>query len=270
MKYVSYVDTLGFKNKISMLSQDKAIEFISNFNSVIYRLWESLGYNSDTSMSGRTFSDSILVHTTDNTDQSLLKLLKFLVRIYRKSLTECGLPLRGGISVGEFDDIPMTEFRNLRKGLVVGKAFIDAFMLEANSGIKGSKIVFMQEVNLKIRHIGQEYVTKPLRKDALNRNIYELKWADIVFLVENNYQNLKKFVDLATDSRWLDHYYQTLETFLINEKSEDKNDLYQELIEYIGKKYKYSDLDCFIENFMKSSCSQNLKRSFLKFIREKL
>ncbi len=270
MKYVSYVDTLGFKNKISMLSQDKAIEFISNFNSRIYRLWESLGYNSDTSISGRTFSDSILVHTTDNTDQSLSKLLEFLVRIYRISLTECGLPLRGGITVGEFDDIPMKEFRNLRKGLVVGKAFIDAFILEANAGIKGSKIVFRQEVNLKINNISKKYITKPLRKDTSNRNIYELKWADIVYLVENDYQNLDKFVDLATDSRWLDHYYQTLETFLINERSEDKNDVYQRLIDYIEKKYKFNDFDCFIENFMKSSCSQNLKRSFLKFIREKL
>ena len=108
---------------------------------------------------------------------------------------------------------------------------------------------------------------KNVKKDIDGNEIYELKWGDITFLVENNYSSLNKFVDLACDSKWLDHYYGTLDTFLINESKEDKKDIYIKIIHRINEKHKFNDLDNFIENFMKSGCSKQLKKNFLGFIR---
>ena len=75
---------------------------------------------------------------------------------------------------------------------------------------------------------------------------------------------------MACQSKWMHHYYGTLETFLIKESKEDKSDIYIKIIDQIKRKYRYTDLDNFIENFMKSECSYNFKKSFLAFIRDKI
>jgi hypothetical protein len=267
MKYVAFVDTLGFKRKLQGLSHDQAKDIIRGFNQEIYRLWQDLGYHNDPEIRGRTFSDSLVIFTEGTSIENLRKLLAFLVRLYRVSIIKCDLPLRGGIAVGEYDDIQATEFNNLQKGIVVGSAFIDAYALESANGIKGSKILFKQEIKLKTEKHIASYAVKSVKKDADGNEIYELKWADITFLADNNYASLHKFVDLACESKWLDHYYGTLDTFLINESKEDKRDIYIKIIRRIDKMHKFNDLDNFIENFMKSDCSQQLKRNFLGFIR---
>ena len=63
------------------------------------------------------------------------KILSFLIELYKVSITKCDLPLRGGISIGEFDKIPATNFNNLQKELVIGTAFIDAYFLESTHKI---------------------------------------------------------------------------------------------------------------------------------------
>ncbi|MCW8932808.1 MAG: hypothetical protein OQL19_21535 [Gammaproteobacteria bacterium] len=252
------------------MSHDEAKNVIVKFNSEIYKLWRKFSYDNDLEIKGRTFSDSLIIYTQGTTEEHLRKLLDFLVELYRVSITICDLPLRGGISVGEHDDINAVEFNNLQKGMVVGNAFIDAYALESSYDIKGSKILFKQEINLKINKKLNGYTTQKVKKDSNGNEIYELKWGDITFLVENNYESLNKFIDLGCHSKWLNQYYGTLETFLIKEKPEDKSDIYIKIIERIKKNYKYTDLDYFIENFMKSECSSNFKKSFLAFIRSKI
>jgi hypothetical protein len=270
MKYVAFIDTLGFKKKLQNISHDEAKNIIKGFNQEIYHLWQEMGYDHDPDIRGRTFSDSLVIFTRDTNTQSLTKLLDFLIRLYRISIIKCDLPLRGGIAVGEYDDIQATEFDNLQKGIVVGNAFIDAYALESSYGIKGSKILFKQEIKLKINSSIDQYTTKSVKKDDRKNEIYELKWGDINFLVENNYSSLEQFVRLACESKWLDHYYGTLDTFLTNESKEDKRDIYLKIIYFINKHYRYNDLDNFIENFMKADCSSQLKTNFLSFIREHL
>lgn len=268
MKYVAFIDTLGFKQKLQGIPHSQAKKIIRGFNQEIYQLWQDLGYDHDSEIRGRTFSDSLVVYTEGTSIEHLNKLLAFLIKLYRISIIKCDLPLRGGIAVGEYDDIQATEFDNLQKGIVVGSAFIDAYTLESSHGIKGSKILFKQEIKLKIEKSIKSYAVKNVKKDSDGNEIYELKWGDITFLVENNYSALHKFIDLASESKWLDHYYGTLDTFLIKESKEDKRDIYIKIIRYINEKHKFNDLDNFIENFMKSNCSQQLKKSFLGFIRE--
>ena len=267
MKYVAFIDTLGFKSKLQGLSHLDAKSIIQKFNQEIYRLWKKLGYDNDPDIQGRTFSDSLVVSTAGIKVVHLKKLLSFLVELYKVSIIECDLPLRGGIAAGEYDDIPAIEFDNLQKGIVVGNAFIDAYLLESANGIKGSKLVFKQEVKLKIDKQIKKYSVQKIKEDPNKNTIYELKWGDISFLVNNNYASLNKFVDMACQSKWLEHYYGTLDTFLIKESKEDKRDIYIKIVDRINSDHGYNDLDNFIENFMKSDCSQYLKKSFLGFIR---
>lgn len=270
MKYVAFVDMLGFKDGISDISHDDAKNIIMHFNQEIYNLWSSLGFKGDPDIQGRTFSDSIIVSTNDTKDKNLRKLLTFLIELYKVSIIKCGLLLRGGIAVGDYDDIKSVEFDNLQKGIVVGNAFIDAYILESKENIKASKILFKQEVNTKIDKRLHGFVTKRVKSDLNGISIYELKWGDITFLVENNYESLNKYIDMGCQSKWIPHYYGTLETFLIAESKEDKSDIFIKIIDRIKKEYDYNHLDDFIENFMKSECSPYLKKSFLGFIRRKL
>jgi len=270
MKYVAFIDTLGFKQRITTISHEQAVDVIRLFNQTIFDLWKQHQLDKDGSIRGRTFSDSIIVHSEGDSIEELQKILAFLIDLYRTSITICDLPLRGGIAIGSFDDLQAVEFDNLQKGLVVGTAFIDAYLLESSNKIKGSKLLFGQEIHLKISRSITGYETQNVKTTEDGKNIYELKWGDLSFLTERNYEPLNKFIDLATKSKWLDHYFGTLETFLIKEDSREKNEIYSRIIERLKVNYKYTDVDNFIENYMKSESATYTKRSFLAYLREKI
>jgi len=270
MEIVAFVDTLGFKQKISSITHIEAEEVIKSFNSEIYNLWQRLGYNNEDSIKGLTFSDSFIIYTTNNLPQSLNKILTFLKELYKISITKCDLPLRGGISIGNFNKIPAIEFKNLEKELVVGTAFIDAYSLESMSKIKGSKLIFRQDIHLIIENNFKEsfYSKEISTKSKKDEKLYELIWADIDFL--NNDVVLNKFVELACKSQWLDHYYHTLETFLTKENQERKHKVFHKILSLLNEKFKYTDIDNFIENFLKTDGITNLKKCFLVFLREQI
>jgi len=270
MRYVAFIDTLGFKQRITKISHEEAVEVIRQFNQSIYNIWRDMGLNNDDTIKGRTFSDSVIVHSQQDSKEELEKIIKFLIRIYKESIIQCDLPLRGGLAIGNFDDIQAVEFDNLQKGLLVGTAFIDAYLLESDNGIKGSKLLFGQEINLKIERQLSGFETKKVKVDKNGRNIYELKWGDLIYLTERNYEALNKFIELGSKSKWLDHYFGTLETFLIRESEENKQEIYVRIIEKLKADYKYNDLDNFLENYLKSESATYTKRSFLKFLREKI
>lgn len=271
MKIVAFVDTLGFKQRISSISHMEAKEVIQSFNSEIYQLWQRLNYNNDHSIHGQTFSDSLIIYTENDSDESLRKILTFLKEIYKISITKCDLPLRGGISIGDFDRIPASNFDNLQKELVIGTAFIDAYFLESTNKIKGSKLVFRHNINLVIEKRFKElFHSKELVKLEDGEQLYELVWGDIEFLTHSNYEALNKFIDLANKSKWLDHYYHTLETFLTKENQTSKHQIFHKILVKLKEGGKYTDTDNFIENFLKTEGIKNLKKSFLSFLRERI
>lgn len=270
MKIVAFVDTLGFKQKISALKHEAAKEVIKKFNSEIYQLWSRFNYDHDPAIQGQTFSDSLIIYTNNDSDESLTKILSFLSELYKIAITRVDLPLRGGISIGEFDRIPATNFDNLQKELVIGSAFIDAYFLESTNRIKGSKIVFRHNIHLTIEKKLEGFASKKLVKLENGEYLYELIWGDIEFLSKSNYDALEKFIDLASSSKWLDHYYHTLETFLTNEQQTDKHQIFRKILELLNIQFKYNLTDDFIENFFRTDGIKNLKKSFLAYLRENL
>ncbi|MGV3686187.1 MAG: hypothetical protein ACO1NS_11210 [Daejeonella sp.] len=267
MKYVAFIDTLGFKQRITSISHEEAVEVIRRFNEEIYNLWREEGLDNNDLIRGRTFSDSIIVHSTGHTIAELERILQFLVKLYRISITVCDLPLRGGLALGNFDDLQAVEFSNLQKGILVGNGFIDAYILESGNEIKGSKLLFSDQINSRISECRTEYVTQKVKDAADGNSIYELRWGDVEFLRSENYGPLNKFVDLATKSKWLEHYYGTIETFLIREEQEVKVDIFGRIIDRINENFRYNDLDNFIENYLKGTSAPYTKKSFLAFIR---
>jgi len=271
MKIVAFVDTLGFKQKISSITHEEAKRVIQLFNSEIYRLWQRLNYNSDYLIHGQTFSDSLIIYTENDSDESLSKILVFLKELYKISITKCDLPLRGGISIGDFDRIPASNFDNLQKELVIGTAFIDAYFLESTNKIKGSKLVFRHYINKTIENKFKDvFHSKELLKLENGEQLFELVWGDIEFLTHSNYDALNKFISLASNSKWLDHYYHTLETFLTKESQSSKHQIFLKILTTLNDKFKYTDTDNFIENFLKTDGIKNLKKSFLSFLREQI
>jgi len=269
MRYVAYIDTLGFKQRITSISHQEAVEVIRQFNQTVYNLWREFNLHEDDTVKGRTFSDSIIIHTYNSSTQQLNKLLNFVIELYKISITNCDLPLRGGIALGDFDDLHAIEFDNLQKGLLVGTAFIDAYLLESSNEIKGSRLLFGENVQNNIELL-KNFYTQKVKTGKEGNQIYEVKWGDLSYLTANNHVALNKYIDLATKSKWLDHYFGTLETFLIKESPENKTEIFISIIERLKGNYKYNDLDNFIENYLKSESATYTKRSFLSFIRERL
>ena len=269
MKYVAFIDTLGFKQKITTIPHEQAVEVIRQFNQSVYNLWQEMGLHNDDTIRGRTFSDSLIIHSTGNSQIELEKIVNFLIRLYKVSITKSDLPLRGGLAVGNYEDISAIEFDNLQKGLIVGTAFIDAYLLESSFGIKGSKLLFGEEINKSIQQ-NKLFNTKKVKTDTKGNPIYELKWGDIEYLRESDYKALNKYIELATKSKWIDHYYGTLETYLINESDSNKTEIFNKIITVLKAQYKYSDLDNFLENYLKSNSATYTKRSFLKYLRKKI
>ncbi|MCK5138079.1 MAG: hypothetical protein KAR19_20005 [Bacteroidales bacterium] len=270
MKIVAFVDTLGFKQKISTLKHEDAKRVIKSFNSEIYQLWGRLNYNQDYTIHGQTFSDSLIVYTDNESNESLRKVLNFLTELYKIAITKVDLPLRGGISIGDFDRIPATNFDNLQKELVIGSAFIDAYFLESTNKIKGSKIIFRHNIHLTVEKKLKGFSSKKLLRLDNGEYLYELIWGDIEFLSKSNYEALEKFIDLAVRSKWLDHYYHTLETFLTNEQQTDKHQIFRKILAVLKDKYKYNMTDDFIEIFFRSEGITNLKKSFLAYLRDNI
>jgi len=47
MKYVAFIDTLGFKEKITSITHEQAVEVIGNFNQTVYNLWHESSLEND-------------------------------------------------------------------------------------------------------------------------------------------------------------------------------------------------------------------------------
>lgn len=75
--------------------------------------------------------------------------------ICRSEFTENGILIRGAIAKGEFDKIPATELPKLQKQLIVGQAYVDAYLLE--NSVKVIGINLSKEVYQDIRNANISY-----------------------------------------------------------------------------------------------------------------
>lgn len=265
MKYVAFIDILGFKEKIKTSKQHEAVDFIRGFSSMLYRQWEGCRVNDAPDLNGFIVSDSIILYTNNTNPTGLILMIDFLINIYKQAFIEKGILLRGAIAKGDFDKIPSYSFDNLQKGLIVGSAYIEAYTLESSK--KGALLIMKNNVKQDLHEYLPLISTVSIGKSEETKDeLYSLRWADLDFILQR--ENLIKFIEMAKNSDWKPHYYQTLYLFMTNENNtERKMKLFSDIVDYLNTKYDYNMVDSFIEKSFVQEVDYHFKKMILSFIR---
>ena len=268
MKYVAFLDVLGFKQLLKGYKQYEAEQFIGSLSSLLYIIWDEKHAQESKNINGYIVSDSIIVYTNDDKPNALEELLGYIIEVSKRAFIEQSVLFRCGIAKGEFNHLKAHSFENLQKGLIVGQAYIDAYLLEDQA--KVSAIIVDKNVADDIKELTTYEITELKGKNQ--STCYILKWAGIDFLL--NDQNMQNYIQLAVKSEWLPHYYNTLYLFISGANNDKKQQqVFENIINTISKGDKgqnYRLINKFIENAFRDDVDYYFKQMFLKFIREKL
>ena len=268
MKYVAFLDVLGFKQTLKKLTQNEAEMYISSLSTLLYRTWEDREAQKSKNINGYIVSDSIIVYTNNDKPSALIELLDYVLDVSKKAFVEQSVLFRCGIAKGEFNHLKAHSFENLQKGLIVGQAYIDAYLLEDQAKVSG--IIVDESVANDIREHTQHIVEEFKGKN--DKVCYTLQWANIDLLLD--YKNMKNYVELAQKSDWLPHYYNTLYLFMSGSNSGNKKtQVFENVIDIISngdKGQNYKAIDKFIENAFKDDVESKFKQMFLRYLRGKL
>lgn len=269
IKYVSFVDMLGFKDLVQRSTQEQACKTVEDFSSLFYSTWQELNYQEDNKICGFIVSDCAIIYTSSDSPEELDLILRLLLRIFPESIYKNGIMLRASITKGNFEAIPSTDIKNLGKRLIVGKAYVDAYMLE--SQFKGSQIIFGEDVVRDIEEINDsDYTIKNIsREDSANEKYFSLQWASVDEFVKD--ENIKCFIDLAVKSNWNSHYYSTIHLFvkdISNQKK--KKDIFDKIWSIIAScdSLSKSNTDNFITKAFVPEVDFHFKRMIAKYLRD--
>ena len=89
MKYVAFLDILGFKNTLKTLGQERSIEYIENYSRIVYQVFSRYNrneerQNTEKKINGFVVSDSVVLYTNDAMKESLSDLLNIIVDLCRE------------------------------------------------------------------------------------------------------------------------------------------------------------------------------------------
>lgn len=280
MKYVAFLDILGFRNRIRGLKAEEAKDLIRAFSRTIFDIFNeknSNEKNSDSKINGYIVSDSVILYSKDDSKDSLEALIKLTREICEKEFIENSILIRGAIEKGEFDKVPAEERLDLEKGLIVGEAYIKAYLVEDSGSVKAMGVILSEDVYEDIKDILDPNITKDIVEEKKDKKYYLLRYINVDFLCKDNLKNFITFITLAKESKWLPHYYNTI-YFVIKKENDKKieemfvnieNTVYNKLSNKNWNK-NWRDIDLFIKNAFAEGVINDFKSKFLKHIRKKL
>ena len=268
MKYVAFLDILGFRNRIRGLKAEEAKDLIFDFSGTIFNIF--MKENSNNKINGYIVSDSVILYSNDDSKDSLEALIKLTGEICKNEFIDNNILMRGAIAKGEFDKVPAKEISSLEKGLIVGEAYIDAYVGEGSIKVMG--VILSEDV---YKDILDNNIKKDIVEGTKNKEkYYLLRYINVDFLCKDN---LTKFITRAKESKWLPHYYNTI--YFATKKENDKkieemfvnieNTVYNKLSNKNWNK-NWRDIDLFIKNAFAEGVINDFKSKFLKHIRKKL
>lgn len=266
MKYVAFLDILGFKNRLKSLNQNKARTFIGEFSGTIFNIFNNLNFSDK--INGYIVSDSLILYSNDIKRESLHDLIELIREVCETEFKQNGILMRGAIAKGEFDKVPAIELPKLQKQLIVGQAYVDAYLLEDSikiAGINLSKEVYDDILNINIT---MDVIEEKIDKKAC----YLFRYINSVFLL--NKENMRQFVELAIESKWLPHYYNTI-YFAIKNETNNRNveQIFVNIENLVcdnRPNEEWREVDSYIKNVFTDGVIDNFKIRFLKHIRKKL
>ena len=268
MKYVLFLDILGFKDRLKALSQDDAISFISGFSSTVYSQWES-NPKCEHSLEGYIVSDSLIINTRNTSSRSLVDLLDVANSICKEVFSKNSILLRGAIAKGEYDKVEAKELKSLGKGLIVGQAYVDAYLLEGS--VKTLGIVLSKEVYEDVQALNRNNQFS-ISEETLNKEKnYVFRYLDIDYLLDA--QVLTRFVKLASESKWRPHYYNALYFSMKHESAKKADQVISNIVTIISNdspSENWRRLDLFIQNTFANGVIPEYQTRFLRFIRNQL
>jgi len=268
MKYVVFLDILGFKERLKSLDQFSAKQFIADFSSTVYDLWNG-NQAFEQNLDGYIVSDSLIISTKNTASSSLEVLLEAVESICRNEFSRNTVLLRGAIAKGEFDKLEAKELKSLGKGLIVGQAYVDAYILEGS--VKTLGIVLSNDVYEDIKNLSSLKKQSIIEENIRNEISYVLRYLSIDFLMDIT--NLDKFIKLASSAKWLPHYYNALYFSMKNEDSKKASKIFENIIMNINDSEPsehWRDLDIFIHNAFHDDVISDFQKRFLGFIRSKI
>lgn len=265
LKYVAFLDILGFKSKLNTFStHDKAINYISRFSSIVYK--EFVKLKATNNVKGYIISDSVILYSTNTEPQSLMNLMNLINNICRAAF-KANILIRGGLAKGDFDRVPASELENLEKGLIVGEAFVKAFAQERF--VKAIGIIVSKDVKDDIfkyienndERIKKDLILLPdgINLDREKKQYYLFKYIDIDFLSNSN--NLKSFISMAIDAKYLPHYYNTLYVAVKDvEKDLKVKKLFCQIVKILGE--LGSNNEDLVNKFVKNASVDKVEAEF--------
>lgn len=262
MKYVAFLDILGFKDRLKKMSQVEAGEYIASFSSLVYSEFSMSKRNL---VNGYIVSDSIILYTNSNGEKELIELINLVDSICKKEFAEKGILIRGAISKGDFDKLPAEELPHLQKELIVGQAYVDAYLMEGS--VKTLGIVLSEDVSADLRNcnMGENIVEE--QNDNTTQYVY--RYLSVEFFMDE--KNLQEYVRLAVESSWLPHYYNTLYFTMKNEENDKKVDsIFINIIKILQDNYDWRTLDLFIKNSFGEKVFSRYQTRFLRYLRNNM
>lgn len=263
-KYVAFLDILGFKEKLKKLSQEDAKSFISSFSTTAFEQWEIM---KPTLVEGYIVSDSFILYTQNMGTQSISQLLSLIERICQQEFITNGILIRGAIAKGEFDKIEAREIPSLKKGLIVGQAYVDAYLMEGS--IKTAGIALTNEVFQDIE--AYAYAIDCFQENKDGKDVCVMRYFNFDFL--NEPKNIINFTNLAIDAGWIPHYYNTLYWALKDEKPNKAVSLFNSIINCINNGNpgeNWRSLDMFIKGAFNDEVNTHFQTRFLAFLRSNI
>lgn len=266
MKYVAFLDILGFKETLKKMKQTEAIEYISKFSSTVFAEWEQI---QPTLLEGYIVSDSFIIYSKNVSENSLRELLLLVDSICKREFSQNSILIRGAIASGDFERIEDKELVSLKKELIVGQAYIDAYLLEGSvkmPGIVLSELVHEDLCNMK------EFSKSVFDIKKNKEYIHILRYLSIDYLLEEI--RLEQFIRLATNSKWIPHYYNAIYfAFAREENTKKVQQVFTNIFSLIceGKPGEnWRNIDQFIRNAFQPDVEEMFQIRLLKYLREKI